>query len=76
MRKKIEELRHRLLENEKRAIMAEQEVEEWKTSVEQLQGKLAEAKQSGDVTAKSLIDQLTSSNYIVEQLQRRVVGSN
>ena len=76
MRKEIEELRHRLLENEKRAIMAEQEVEEWKTSLEQLQGKLAEAKQSGDVTAKSLIDQLTSSNHIVEQLQRRVVGSN
>jgi len=70
MGKEIEELRQRLLENEERVITAEQEVGEWKTSVELLQGKLAEAKQSGDVTVKSLIDQLTSSNRVVEQLTK------
>jgi len=69
-RKEIEELRQCLLESEERAIAAEQEVEEWKMSVEQLQGELAEAKQSGDITAKSLIDRLTSSNCIIEQLTK------
>ena len=70
LRKEIKELRQRLLESEERAITAEQEVEEWKTSVEQLQGKFVETKQSGDITVESLINQLTSSNRVMEQLTK------
>ena len=70
MRKEIDELTQRLFESEEKAITVEQEAEECKTRMEQLQVELEEAKLAGDLTVKSLTDQLASSNNMVEQLTK------
>ena len=70
MRKEIDELTQRLFESEEKVITVEQEAEEYKTRMEQLQVELKEAKLAGDLTVKSLTDQLVSSNNMVEQLTK------
>ena len=47
MRKEIDELTQRLFESEEKAITVEQEAEECKTRMEQLQVELEEAKLAG-----------------------------
>ena len=67
----MEDFRQRLFEADERALMAEQEAEQWRAEVDQLKVTLDTTRQEGEEAKAVLVETLEAKTTLVEQLTQR-----